>query len=168
MGRAMHFQWGRRYQRMGIWWKTVRILWGKYGYQFPIFLNSMDIAAISNAMGNWWGNLYISHVMKYITGWKSGWRIVPILWEKYEYQIPRFSLLFYCIFPCYGKLMGKPMHSQYTEYTTAWESNGKKHPYYGKSIRTNFPGFVNLTFFWKLIRKSIHFPRNEKYHRMTI
>ena len=35
MGKFMHFPWGRRYHRMGIWWKKVPILWGKYGYQFP-------------------------------------------------------------------------------------------------------------------------------------
>ena len=35
MGKTMHFQWGRRYHRMGIWRKKVPVLWRKYGYQFP-------------------------------------------------------------------------------------------------------------------------------------
>ena len=26
------------------------------------------------------------------------------------------------------------------KYYIEWESNGKKHPYYGKSMSTNFPG----------------------------
>ena len=85
------------------------------GANFPGTLNSMDLAAFSNAMGNWWGNLRISHVMKHITGWKSGWRNAPILWEKYEYQFPKLSPGFCYIFPCYGKLMGKPMHFSYHE-----------------------------------------------------
>ena len=119
---------------MGNWWEKPCIFHGvgytigwksdgrKYPYfgesmgtNFPGSLNSMDFAAFSNAMGNWWGNLSISHVMKYITGWESGWRNAPILWEKYEYQFPRLSQGFCYIFSCYGKLMGKPMHFSYAE-----------------------------------------------------
>ena len=37
MGKAMHFPWGRRHHRMGILWKKVPILWGKYRYQFHSF-----------------------------------------------------------------------------------------------------------------------------------
>ena len=33
----------------------------------------------------------------------------------------------------------KPCISHVRMYTTGWESNGKKHPYYGKSMSTNFP-----------------------------
>ena len=44
------------------------------GTNFPGSLNSMDFAAFSNAIENWWGNLSISPVMKYITGRESGWR----------------------------------------------------------------------------------------------
>ena len=50
----------------------------------------------SRAMGNWWGNPYISHMLK---------------------------------------------------YTTGWGSNGKKHPYHGKSMGINFPGFAHLMVF---------------------
>ena len=67
---------------------------------------------------------------------------------------------------------------------------GKKHPYYGKSMSTNFPGsphtmgfvrgpnFPNfphsmiLTVFsqimGKLMRKCMHFPCDEVYHKMGI
>ena len=64
------------------------------------------------ATGNWWENSCISCVMKYTIGQEFNMRKVTILWEKYEYQFPRFSSYdgFYCIFPCYGKMMGKPMH----------------------------------------------------------
>ena len=119
---------------MGNWWKKPCIFHGvgntigwesdgkKYPYfgesmgtNFPGSLNMMDFTAFSNAMGNWWGNLSISHVMKYITGWESSWRNPPILWEKYEYQFPSLSPGFRYIFSCYGKLMGKPMHFPYYE-----------------------------------------------------
>ena len=128
--------------------------WESDGKRYPYFeesmgtnfwgsLNSMDFAAFTSATGNLWGNLSISHVMKYITGWESGWRNSHTLWEKYEYQFPRVSL--HC--SCYGKLMGKPIHFSYGEVYHRWESNGKKHPYYGKSMGTNFPGFAHLIVF---------------------
>ena len=68
----------------------------------------------------------------------------------------------------------------------------KKHPYYGKSVSTNFPGcphtvdfvgyfgnqFPKLSPFdgfgclfpcyGKLMRKHMHFPCNEVYHKMGI
>ena len=34
-GKSHAFSMGKRYHRMGIWWKKVPMLWGKYGYQFP-------------------------------------------------------------------------------------------------------------------------------------
>ena len=68
-------------------------------------------------IGNWWENPRISHMMKYTIGWESNGKKVPILWEKSDYQFPRFSPYdgFCCIFPYYGKLMGKPMHFPYDE-----------------------------------------------------
>ena len=49
--------------------------------------------------------------MKFTLGWDSNEKKVTILWEKYEYQFPRFSpwgfltIGFFCIFSWYGKLM---------------------------------------------------------------
>ena len=148
------------------WWEKSCIFhgvgdtigWESYGIKYPYFgesmdtnftgsLNSMDFAGFSNAIGNWWGNLSISHMMNFITEWKSGWRNAPILWEKYEYQFPRLSPGFCYIFPCYGKLMGKPMHFSYIEVYHRWKSNGKEHPYYGKNMGTNFAGFAHLMVF---------------------
>ena len=78
---------------------------------------TVGFVAFSCNMGNWWENLCISHMMKYTIGWESDGKKVPILWEKYDYQFPRFSPDdgFCCIFPYYGKLMGKPMHFLYDE-----------------------------------------------------
>ena len=59
----------------------------------------------------------ISHMMKYTVGWESYGEKSPILWEKYEYQFPRFTPYegFCCISPYYEKMMGKPMHFPYDE-----------------------------------------------------
>ena len=77
----------------------------------------MGFVAFSRTIGNWWENPRISHMMKYTIGWESNGKKVPILWEKSDYQFPRFSPYdgFCCIFPYYGKLMEKPMHFPYDE-----------------------------------------------------
>ena len=77
----------------------------------------MGFAAFSFTMGNWWGNPCISHLMKYPTGWESYGKKSHILWEKYEYQFPRFTPFdgFCCIFLDYEKLMGKPMYFPYNK-----------------------------------------------------
>ena len=84
---------------------------------FPGPPHTMGFVAFSRAMGNWWENPCISHVLKYIIGWESDGKKVPILLEKYDYQFPRFSPYngFCYIFPYYGKLMGKPMRFPYDE-----------------------------------------------------
>ena len=68
--------------------------------------------AFSCSVGNWWGNLCIFQMMKSAIGWESNGKKAPVLWEKYEYHF--FSLSWYrgfcCIFPLFGKSMGKPMH----------------------------------------------------------
>ena len=79
--------------------------------------HTMGFVGFFRAMGNSWKNPRISHMMKYTLGWKSDGKKVPILWEKYDYQFPRFLLYdgFCWILPYYGKLMGKPMHFPYGE-----------------------------------------------------
>ena len=41
------------------------------------------------------------------------------------------------------------------KYTIGWESNGKKHPYCGKSMSTNFPGFSHRMGFLGFYRERI-------------
>ena len=55
--------------------------------------------------------------MKYTIGWELYEEKSPILWEKYDYQFPRFTPYdgFYCIFLNYEKLMGKPLRIPYAE-----------------------------------------------------
>ena len=115
--------------------KKAPILLGKYEYEFPRFptydgfcriypgtnfigfSHSMGFPAISHAMGDWWENPCISHMMKYTTGWESYEEKLPMLREKYEYQFPRFSPYdgLCCISPYDRKLMGKSMHFPYDE-----------------------------------------------------
>ena len=84
--------------------KKAPILWGKYEYEFPRFptydgfcriypgtnfigfSHSMGFPAISHAMGDWWENPCISHMMKYTTGWEYNGKKAPILWKKYWNQ----------------------------------------------------------------------------------
>ena len=110
-----------------IWWNIPQDgnqMGKKYPYygksminNFQGFLHTMGFVAFSRTMGNWWENPCISHMMKYTIGWESDGKKLPILWEKYDSQFPRFSLYngFCCIFPCYGKLMWKPKHFPYHE-----------------------------------------------------
>ena len=111
--------WEKPYIVHGVWYtigwesggKKYTYFGESIGTNFQGSLNSIDFAAFSNAIGNWWGNLSISHARKYIKRWEAGWRNAPILWEKYVYQFPRLSPGLCYIFPCYGKLMGKETHA---------------------------------------------------------
>ena len=60
--------------------------------------------------------------MKYTIKWESNGKKASIIWVKYEHQFPKYSPYdqFCCIFPYYGKCMGK------------------NDPYYVKSMSTNF------------------------------
>ena len=118
----------------------------KTDINFPHSSNSMDFTPFSHAMGNWWGNQCISHMINYTIGYESNGKKAPILWENYEYQFPRFSAYggFSRIFPGtilpgFSHLMDfpafshamrnwweNPCISNMMKYTTGWESNGKK------------------------------------------
>ena len=115
--------------------------------------------------------------MKSTIGWESNGKKAPILWEKYEYQFPRFSQYdgFCWIFLCNGKLMGKPCTSHVTKDTTEWESNGKKALILWEKYEYQFPrsspydGFCGtFQYYGKLIIKPMYFPYNEVYHRIGI
>ena len=131
----------------------------KMGTNFLDSPNSMDFAALSRATGNWWGNPCISHIIKYTIECESNGKKAPILWEKYEYQFPRFSSYDgFCrifleidfsgfshsmgcpaIFHTLGNWQENPIISHVMKYTIGRESNGKKHPYCEKSMSINFP-----------------------------
>ena len=121
---------------MGNWWENPCISqmmkctkgWESDGKKYPYygksmitsspgFPHTMGFVEFSVSMGNWWENSCFSHMMKYTIRRESDGKKIPILWEKYDYQFPRFYPYdgFYCIFPCYGKLIGKPMNFPYDE-----------------------------------------------------
>ena len=147
-------------------------------------------------MGNWWQNTCIPHVMKYTIKWESNGKIASILWEIYEYRFPRFSpwsdfvwiktksihgdwfcwidgfcWIFYCTMENWW---GNPCISHMMKYTIRLVSNGKKHPYYGKSMSTNFSGspytmgFVVFFVVWEIDGKPMHFPNDGVCHRIGV
>ena len=81
--------------------KKVSIGYGKNGYQFPRLSQFDGFHCIFPCYGNWWGTPCISHIIKYTIECESNGKKAPILWEKYEYQFPRFSTynVFCRIFP---------------------------------------------------------------------
>ena len=192
----MRFPCSKIYCKMGIWWrKSTHTLGGKMGTNFPGSSNSMDFIAFCHAMGNWWRNPRISHITKDTIGCESDGKKLTILSEKYVYQFPRFTIYdgFYRIFPGanfpgFSHLMGFPAFfhamgnwwenlwiSHLMKYTTRWEPNGKNHPFYGKRKETNFSDLSILMGFadfpnamGNVIRKPMHFPCDEVYHRMRI
>ena len=134
----------------------------------------------------WWsipqdGNIMgkSAHSMEKV--WEPFSQVLPIRWVSLT-----FLMLWenWCENSCISHVI---------KYTIGWESNGRKHPKYGKSMTTNFlsspqtMGFVEyyqkpisqtflirwvwLSFFlcyWKLIRKHMHFPCDKVYHKMGI
>ena len=118
-----------------------------------------------------------------------------MLWEKYEYQFPRFSTYngFCRIFPgtnfpnfphsmvlaVFSQVMGNYWEntciSHVMKYTIKWESNGKKAPIIWEKYEHQFPRFSPydefcciFLYYGKLIRKPMHFPYDEVYRRMEI
>ena len=131
---------------------------GKNGTNFPSSSNSMDLTTFPHAVGKWWGNLCISHVIKYIIGCESNGKKALIIWENYEYQFPRFSLYdgFCRIFSGNGWWVFLP-------FSILWEIDErrdaflkwwsipqdenlmeKNHSFYGKSMGTSFSEFPML------------------------
>ena len=121
---------------------------GKMSTNFPGCSDSMDFTAFSHAIGNWLGNPCILHIIKYTIGCECNGKKALILWEKYECHFPRFSIydgfcrIFpgtnFCLFPCSGKLMRKPMHFQYDEVYHRIGIYWKKSPILWKKYGNQF------------------------------
>ena len=98
--------------------------------------NTVEKQPESLQSGFWWEKPCMSPVVtKYTIKWESDGRKVSIGKRKNGYQFPRLSQFdgFHCIFPCI-------CISHIIKYTIECESNGRKHPYYGKSMSTNLSG----------------------------
>ena len=64
---------------------------------------------------------------------------------------------------------GNPCISHMTKYAIGWESNGKEHPYHGKSMSTNFPDFphtMGFVLFSRTVGNLLGNPYNS--HVMTL
>ena len=144
---------------------------------FPGFSHSMGFADFSNVMVNLTRKPCLSHMMKYTIGWESYGEKSPMLCEKCQYQFPSFTPYdgFCCIFPCYGKLMGKPMHfpnvEVYHKMGILWEKSSLQ----WEKCEYEFPRFTPydgfcciFPYYEKLMGKPMHFPNDEVYHKMEI
>ena len=144
---------------------------------FPGPPHTMGFVGVFRAMGNWWENPCISHIMKYTTGWESNGKKSPILWEKYQYQFLRSCPYdgFCYNFLYYEKLMGKPMHFPYDEVyhrtRIRWEKVlilWEKHDYHFPRF-SSYHGFCCIfPYYGKLMGKPMYLPYNEVYHRIGI
>ena len=135
----------------------------KMGTNFPGSLNSLDFTLFSNAMGNWRGNPCISHIIKYTIGCKSNGKRTSILWEKYEYQFPRFPTYhgFYKIF-LRANLPRFSIRWVFLSFAMLWESDEKNHAF---PIWWSIPKDGNLMespILWK--KYWIQFPRPSQFN----
>ena len=62
----------------------------------------MSFVAFCCTMGNWCGNPCIFYVMNYTVGWESDGKKALVLWDKYEYQFPKFFPGFVAFFRAMG------------------------------------------------------------------
>ena len=126
--------------------------------------------AFSRAIGNWWGNSSIFHMMKYTTGWKTNGKKHPYYRKNTGNRFPGFPHLmgFYCIFPCCGKLMKNPFISHvmkiYHRIGTRWEKSTQSWEKYEYEFGRFSPydGFCCIfPCYEKLIENFMHFPYDE-------
>ena len=70
MGKPMHFPYDEVYHRMGIKWEksthTMGKVWLPISQVLPGSPYLMGFVAFSHAMGNWWENPSISHMMRFV------------------------------------------------------------------------------------------------------
>ena len=80
-------------------------------------------------------------MMKYTTGWESNEKkhlFLEKVWEQISQAFPIWWVLltFLMLLEIWWE---NPCIFHAIKYTIGWESNGKKHPHYGKSMSTNLP-----------------------------
>ena len=112
---AMRNWWGNpctyRVMKYTIGWESTGkkepVLWEKYEYQFLRFSPYNGFCCILPVYGKLTEKPMHFPCDEVYCRMGIGWKNVPILCEKYDYQFPRFSPYdgFCFIFPCYGILM---------------------------------------------------------------
>ena len=122
--------------------RKVSIRQSKMGTSFLEYPNLVDLTTFSHAMENSWGNPCISQIINYTIECEFSWKKSPILWEKYEYQFPRFST-----YDGFCKIFSEINFS-------------------GFSHSMDFPDISHT--FGKLTRKPMHYPYNQVCNRIAI
>ena len=174
MGKAMHFPWGRRYQRMGIWWKKIPILWEKSGYQFSRLSQFDGFRCIFQCYGKLMGkpkHFPCDEVYYRMGIWlEKCTHTMGKVWVPISQDFPRVLLHFPVLWEIDGEThaflicWSIPQDGGLMENSTHTMKKVREFP-----RLCPFDGFCWIfPCYWKLIRKPIHFPCNEEYRRMGI
>ena len=126
---------------------------------FPGSAHAMGFVILSRAMGYLWENSNISRMIKYITGWESNGKKDLYYGKTMGTNFPDSprTVDFVAFSHAMENLWKNPSTSHVMKYTKRWKSNGKKHPYYGKSMTTNFHCLTHLTGFVAFSRAMARF-----------
>ena len=117
------------------------------GTNFPGSLKLMDFATFFNAMGNWWGNLSIPIWWSILQDGNLVGEMHLCYRKSMSTNFPGFPWVL-LHFPMLWEIDGET-HVFLMWWNILWDGNlnGKKHPYYGRGMGTNFPGFAHLMVF---------------------
>ena len=126
---------------------------------FPGSAHAMGFVILSRTMGYLWENSCISRMMKYITGWESNGKKDLYYGKTMGTNFPDSprTVDFVAFSHAMENLWKNPSTSHVKKCTKRWKSNGKKHPYYGKSMTTNFHCLTHLTGFVAFSRAMARF-----------
>ena len=126
---------------------------------FPGSAHAMGFVILSRAMGYLWENSNIFRMIKYITGWESNGKKDLYYGKTMGTNFPDSprTVEFVAFSHAMENLLKNPSTSHVMKYTKRWKSNGKNHPYYGKSMTTNFHCLTHLTGFVAFSRAMARF-----------
>ena len=101
-------------------------------------------------LGNWRENSYISHIMKYTTGWQSNGKNHPFYGKSMGTNFPGIphSMGFTMLREIWWE---NPCISHVNKYTIGWESNGKKSPILWEKYEYQFPRFSTYNGFSRIL-----------------
>ena len=103
------------------------ILWRKYWSQFPKFSQFKGFHCIvlyyGELMGKHMHFPYDEVQYRMEISWEKNTYTVGKVWVPISHVLPYDG--FYCVFPCYGKLIGNPCIFHVMKYTIVWESDWK-------------------------------------------
>ena len=99
---------------------------------------------------NWRENSYISHIMKYTTGWQSNGKNHPFYGKSMGTNFPGIphSMGFTMLREIWWE---NPCISHVIKYTIGWESNGKKSPILWEKYEYQFPRFSTYNGFSRIL-----------------